>query len=302
MLNDRPTSGPKNGRGVTPMMVNGTRSIVTVRPSTFGSRPKRPLPIGVADDRDGPVSTTATTVVVGVDAPAHDRRDAEQLEEAATDEHALLATVRGADPHAHLLEGPGARAVELIGPQLHLFPDRVRPDVTVQHEQAIGVTHRQRTEEQVVDDREDRGIRPDAEGQRQDGRGREQRIAAEQADAHAGVAPPRLQPAEPALLAHGFLHRRHAASPLEHSPPRLVRVHPGRDLVVELERSQTFQFLAQLAIVAIATEKPGHAPRGPAQRAHASPPSARNRAMIAVVWAQSREARAISARPPRVSR
>ena len=79
------------------------------------------------------------------------------------------------------------------------------------------------------------------------GRGREERVAAEQADAHARVAPPRLQPAEPALLAHGLLHGRHAASPLEHPSPRLGRVHAGRDLVVELQRGQTFQFLAQLA-------------------------------------------------------
>ena len=39
MSNDRPTSGPKNPFGVTPMIVNGARSIETVLPTTSGAPP-----------------------------------------------------------------------------------------------------------------------------------------------------------------------------------------------------------------------------------------------------------------------
>ena len=55
-------------------------------------------------------------------------------------------------------------------------------------------------------------------------------------------------------------------------------------------------------VLEVAPEQGAQAVADPLHRAHASPPSARNRAMIAVVWVQSREARAISARPLRVSR
>ena len=62
----------------------------------------------------------------------------------------------------------------------------VRP-LLVEHHQLIGVGHRQLAQQDLVDQREDRGIRADAERQRQDRDDREQRAAPEPADGKAKV-------------------------------------------------------------------------------------------------------------------
>ena len=116
------------------------------------------------------------------------------------------------------------------------------------------------------------------------------------------VAAERLEPRHATLFAHGLLHRGHAAGARDHAPPCLLGRGPGGQLVVELQGREALELFAQLGVVPITLEQAGQAPRCHAQGLHASPPSARKRAMIAVVCAQSRDARAISARPPRVSR
>ena len=52
----------------------------------------------------------------------------------------------------------------------------------IEHHQLVGVLHRQLPQQDLVDQRENRGVGADAKGQREDGDGGEQRIAAQAAD------------------------------------------------------------------------------------------------------------------------
>lgn len=115
------------------------------------------------------------------------------------------------------------------------------------------------------------------------------------------VAHKRLEPPEAALIAHGLPHRCLAAVPRRRASSGLALRRTGRDLVVELQGRQALELLAELLIGPALVERAEEPARRNAQAGHASPPAARNRAMIAVVWAQSRDARAISARPRRVN-
>ena len=62
----------------------------------------------------------------------------------------------------------------------------VRP-LLVEHHQALGIAHRELAQQDLVDQREDRGVGADAERQRQDGDGGEERAAAEAAQRQAEV-------------------------------------------------------------------------------------------------------------------
>ena len=57
----------------------------------------------------------------------------------------------------------------------------------IEHDQLIGTSHRQLAQQHLVDQREDRGVGPDPQGERQDRHSREQRAAAQAANRKAEV-------------------------------------------------------------------------------------------------------------------
>ncbi len=87
----------------------------------------------------------------------------------------------------------------------------------------------------------------------------------------------------------------------EHAASRFLGLHAGRHLLVQLQGGKALELLAQLGVMSVATDEGRKATGGDTQALHASPPWPRNRATIAVVCDHSRDARAISARPLRVS-
>ena len=80
--NVNPTRTPWNAWGVTPTIVNGCPSSVTVCPSTEGAPPVLALPEPVRDDCDRAVGSAAAVVVFGEGA-ADDGGDAQPVEEPA---------------------------------------------------------------------------------------------------------------------------------------------------------------------------------------------------------------------------
>jgi hypothetical protein len=79
---------------------------------------------------------------------------------------------------------PGERAVEQLGLARHdLVPDRIRPRAVSEERETAGIAHRQRPQDQAVEDRKQGRVRADAERERQHGDGREARIPSYLAEA-----------------------------------------------------------------------------------------------------------------------
>jgi hypothetical protein len=89
----------------------------------------------------------------------------------------------------------------------------VRPAL-IQHDELFGRADRQLPEQELVDEREDRGIGADAERQRQDRDRGEQRTPAEPSKGEAEVTERRLAafdgPGDPRVYASGFFISGHA--------------------------------------------------------------------------------------------
>ena len=85
----RPTSTPKKSGGVTPTIVKGTRSTVSVRPIDVGGAAEAPLPEGVADDGDRAVRAAAPPSSASVNVRPENRSHAEHVEEVAARPHAV---------------------------------------------------------------------------------------------------------------------------------------------------------------------------------------------------------------------
>ena len=73
--NDRPGDGPRNDGGVTPMMVNGTRSRRERSANDAGFAAEAALPERVADDSDGAIRPAVALVVGGAEGAAENRRN-----------------------------------------------------------------------------------------------------------------------------------------------------------------------------------------------------------------------------------
>ena len=83
-----------------------------------------------------------------------------------------------------------------------------------------------------MEEREDGGVRPDADGQREDRGQAEDRVAAQPAQAVAKVGEQRLQPYEDVAVAGVLSLERVAAEPAPRFAPRRLGRSPGRDELV----------------------------------------------------------------------
>ncbi len=87
-------------------------------------------------------------------------------------------------------------------------------------DETIRIGIRKRTQQDGVHDGEDRGVRADAERQREDGRGGEAGCAPQHAQAVADVLAERVEPRQAALIAPGL---RGLRIPAEGQPRRMPR-------------------------------------------------------------------------------
>ena len=184
----------------------------------------------------------AAAVVVGHERPAGNRLDAEGVEEPGCDPLAgdVLGETVGAGHH-HAADArdvarddvEGAVAIAPVGHvQGRHGTARGRRAALGEHHQPIRVAERQRTEQRRVDEREDRAVRADAQGERQDRDGREAGLPAKGAGGIAEVVP-ELGQYRPAGGHAGRRWRRHVRL------AKLTHVAGERIGVVEFQRRHT---------------------------------------------------------------
>ena len=161
------------------------------------------LPQLVADHGCPPVGAATRQVILRREQPANDGRHAERVEEVAADKEAIdrhrLAGYRQRALAATVAERQ--RAVEGLPVTADLIEGRVTeggPRAAVapvrQDHQALRMGHRQRPQDEAVDEREDRGVRADAERERQDGYGGDDRSGDERADGETEILHRGLRP------------------------------------------------------------------------------------------------------------
>ncbi len=124
----RPWSSPVNSGGVTPITVSVTRFSTSGFPTTSAAPRKCRCQKRVAHDDDRAVLPTASLIVRLRERAAENRRDAEDVEEAAAGEDAVgvlgLAAVGEVVSRAAVRERP-VKELPIAPPQL--FPERIRP-------------------------------------------------------------------------------------------------------------------------------------------------------------------------------
>ena len=117
-----------------------------------------------------------------------------------------------------------------------------------------------------VDEAEDGGVGADAERERHDRRDREARRASQQTDGVADVASERLERREAATIAHRLGRLIDAAEVAAGRRPRRLRRQAAPDVLIGQQVEVILQFLAEVALDAVATERP----RASARAARAS--------------------------------
>jgi hypothetical protein len=150
------------------------------------------LPEPVADDRNRPVRPAAARVVRLAERASEDRLHAEPLEETPARPDAVyvfgLRCLREVQPAIR----PRERIVEEIAVRAHLLPDRVGPCVAplvsdTEYGETLRLFHRQRADQQAVENRENRRVRADAKREREDRDGGDDRRGAQRAKRIADV-------------------------------------------------------------------------------------------------------------------
>ena len=132
------------------------------------------LPESITEDRDRPIRTAAAPIIVGREQAANLRRDAERVEEAAADEEPLRVARLAAGIQVEARVAVGADADQHLLVIADVLPLRVGQRgvgaayaLEAENHQPIRLVDRQRLEDQRVDQREDRDVGADAEGQRE---------------------------------------------------------------------------------------------------------------------------------------
>ncbi len=163
-------------------------------------------------------------------------RNAKRLEEPPADPDSLdqigLAPLGEIEKRRH----PGAHTLEQLGTFADLLPDgrgqernrALRIDLAHGHE-PVRLVNRQRPEQEAVDQGEDGRRRADAQGERQDGRGRVASRFREHARRVAHILEERLDEGDAAGVAARFLGLLLAAERQPGVPPRLVRLDSALD-------------------------------------------------------------------------
>src|SRR5206468_1691146 len=114
-------------------------------------------------------------------------------------------------------ERPGRGALEQLRPLADLLPDRIAPRARPR-QRAIGeedevprILHRQRAQQETVDEGEDGGVRTDAERERQDRDGGDDGCRAQGSDGEATVVNEAVHQQKRALIADRLLGLHDAA-------------------------------------------------------------------------------------------
>ncbi len=148
------------------------------------------LPQPIADYRDWSIAAATTDIVFGHEQTADARPHTKRLEKAAADEEHARRIAFAAFRQVERRLRPQQHPVKKRRDLLHTRPHRIAPadarleavgerEVGGDGDEPIGFRHRQRPQQQAVDDGEDGGVRPRPERQREydherrDGSGRE---------------------------------------------------------------------------------------------------------------------------------
>ena len=134
------------------------------------------LPEAVTEDRHRSIRSAAAPVIVGREETPDVRRYAERVEEPPADEEALRVARLAAGVQVEARVAVGADAdqhrlviADVLPLRIGQRGVRAANALEPQDHQPIGLVHRQRLEDQRVDQREDRDIGADAQRQRQKG-------------------------------------------------------------------------------------------------------------------------------------
>ena len=168
------------------------------------------LPHRVADHRHRPVRAAAARVVRLSEGATDHRRHAEHVEHVAARIDACRHVGGGTRRQIERFAGPRERVGrEHLSPGLEPLPDRIGPRIIREDDQGTGVAHRQRLQREAVEDREERRHAADAQCQRQDREGGDERRRPQR--------PPRIAPVHRERSLH-----RDTSPPLgERKPARL---------------------------------------------------------------------------------
>ena len=205
----------------------------TALPTARGVAAEAPPPEPVGEHH-GPIARAA--FVGRQERPSQRRRDAEDGEEVRGRQReadalglALPRQRSRSHPDAGDLRELAAAAADLqdlVAGRGHARLPRLavaRPE----HDEPRRLGVRKGRDERGVEDREDRGVRADAERERRDRDDREPRAAPEHAEGVAEILPEGFEPRAGARLAHGLLDLRDAPEIDPRLAARLLGAHPG---------------------------------------------------------------------------
>jgi hypothetical protein len=168
--------------------------------------------------------------------------------------------------HIESLVGPREGAVEqIVLTSLDLRPNRVGPRSIEEQRQTAWVAHRQRAQDEAVEDREQRCIGADAERQTRNRDEREPGVLTQATNRDSDVLPQLINGARDPHVAHVLDAERHVAHRPSARPRRGVRCE-----AVTLERVLTMcavrlDFFTKIVVVTRATEE---VPQAAKERAH----------------------------------
>ena len=114
--------------------------------------------------------------------------------------------------------------------------------------EAVGLTERQRPEEQRADDAVDRGRGADAEADDEDGEDREAGVAPQHAERVAQILEQRLEGRQPALIAVRLAELRGRAQRQARGALGLLPRHPAPRVVVDEHREMRLQLVIEVSI------------------------------------------------------
>jgi hypothetical protein len=160
-----------------------------------------------------------------------------------------------------------AHRFEALRPEcIERFPESQREPDLPHLDEAIGIAHRQRAEQQVVHEAEERRVGANPERQRQRDHSGEHRRFPEHAQRVLQVLQQLVDHVDPSLLAIGFSKHVRTAEPLQGQPPRVGRCETPAQTLVDQQFEVGRQLLVELAIEPLVTER-----RAAPQPRHAEP-------------------------------
>ena len=209
----------------------------------------------MADDGHGAIRRTGSVIGRSEHAAAHGRH-AQHLEEAPAHVGAVHECALPSARQIESLVGPREGAVEqIVLTSLDLRPDRVGPRSIEEQRQTARVAHRQRAQDETVEDREQRGIGADAQRQSRDRDEREDRVLAQATNRDSDVLPQLIDGARDPHVAHVLDGKRHVPHGPSACPRRVVGIEAVTLQRGLSERAMRLDLLAQVSVVTRAAEQ-----------------------------------------------